>query len=255
MKKVKFGSRIFEPELIIFDKDGTLTDFRKAWVPILDKRIELIHEQLGDKLRNKSVKTLKNEIYEIFGILDDRIDAHGPFPYSPPWEDEVIISTVLYRAGISWREAKQVTHVAIEQTEAIIDRADLTVLYPGARETLRDLRKNGILLSLATADLTEIARKILNTLNILDLFNYIVGADFVKNDKPDPEMIYKTAKALDVDLCKIVIVGDSIVDMEMGRRAGIGFVVGVLEGGIATREDLKKDADVVIDSVRDIKVV
>ena len=43
--------------------------------------------------------------------------------------------------------------------------------------------------------------------------------------------------------------------MEMGRRAKIGLVVGVLENGIAQRADLEKHADVVIDSLRDISIV
>ena len=250
MKKVKFGSRVFEPELIIFDKDGTLTDFRKAWVPVLDKRIELIYEQLKEKLQKKSIKTLKREIYKIFGILEDRIDAHGPFPYSPPWEDEIIISTVLYKFGIPYYEAKSATHHAVVKADALLNRADFTVLYRGVRETLAELRKNRIKLTVATADLTETACDILKSQNIYALFDYIIGADQVENDKPDPEMIFKTAEAMDVDLKNIVMVGDSIVDMEMGRRAVVGLVVGVLEGGVATRKDLEKDADVVIDSVR-----
>lgn len=253
MKTVKFGTRAFQPELIIFDKDGTLTDFRKAWIPILDKRIEIIYEQLKEKLQKKTIKTLKDEIYEIFGIQDDRIDAHGPFPYSPPREDEIIISTILYKSGIPYYEAKKATHHAVEKADTLLNRAEYAVMFRGVRETLAELHKNQIKLSVATADLYAMACEILKSQNIYDMFDYIVGADQVEKDKPDPEMIFKTAEALEVDLKKIVMVGDSIVDMEMGRRASVGLVVGILEGGVATKEDLEKDADLVIDSVRDIQ--
>jgi phosphoglycolate phosphatase len=111
------------------------------------------------------------------------------------------------------------------------------------------------MVSLATADLTEIAEDTFKSLKIYDLFNYIMGADLVNNAKPDPEMIYKTVEMLDADIKKTVLVGDSIVDMEMGRRANTGLVVGVLEGGVAFKEDLEKNADVVIDSVREIRVL
>jgi hypothetical protein len=43
--------------------------------------------------------------------------------------------------------------------------------------------------------------------------------------------------------------------MEMGRRAGLGLVVGVTEGGIASERDLARDGDLVITSVRDIRVI
>jgi phosphoglycolate phosphatase-like HAD superfamily hydrolase len=76
----------------------------------------------------------------------------------------------------------------------------------------------------------------------------------VEHAKPDPEMVHKTIDALNVSGKHTALVGDSVVDMEMGRRADIGLVVGVLEGGVALDADLKKDADVVIGSIRDIKV-
>jgi len=38
------------------------------------------------------------------------------------------------------------------------------------------------------------------------------------------------------------------------RKFPVG-VVGVLEGGVASKKDLQKDADVIISSVRDIKVI
>ena len=87
------------------------------------------------------------------------------------------------------------------------------------------------------------------------LLDYVVCADMVEKDKPDPEMIFKTLDALKVEKDRSVMVGDSIVDMEMGRRAGVGLVIGVLEGGIADRKVLSEKADVVIDSVRDIEAI
>jgi phosphoglycolate phosphatase-like HAD superfamily hydrolase len=67
-------------------------------------------------------------------------------------------------------------------------------------------------------------------------------------------MIEKTLEALGVGRERAAMVGDSVVDMEMGKRAGLGLVVGVLESGIADEKILSKNADVVIGSVRDITV-
>jgi len=249
MKIVKFGKRLFETELIIFDKDGTLADFRKTWIPILEKRMELIFNHLGiDEKKNM----IKEQIYRAFGIGEKLIDPYGPFPFSTPWEDEIIFSIVLYNNGIPWQKARETSHQAIEMAEKELNRTKYTQLYEGVKEVLENLRHNNIFISLATADLTSIAVDTLKHVGIYDLFDYIIGADMVKEGKPHPEMIFKTIDALHVDIKKTALVGDTITDMEMGKRAGVGLVVGILEGGVASFEHLSKDADVVLTSVREI---
>jgi len=50
-----------------------------------------------------------------------------------------------------------------------------------------------------------------------------------------------------------VMVGDSVADMMTGRRAGVALTVGILEGGVTPREELEKVADLVVNSIRDLK--
>ncbi|MFW6137764.1 MAG: HAD family hydrolase [Spirochaetota bacterium] len=262
MSTVVFGRRVFEPQLIIFDKDGTLTDFRKTWFPLFNKRIEIVLNNLEEDMpwKNSPKKPLPwdrilSAIYRAYGIDNHYIDPHGPFPYSTPWEDEIIMATVLYRFGVGWQKAKDTVHHAIDIAEKNIDRVKLTALYPDVKMVLEDLHRREIMLSVASADLSEIVVQTLKQAGVYDLFDYVIGADMVKHDKPHPEMIDKTISTLDADRKKTVMVGDSITDMEMGKRAGVGLVVGVLESEVAARADLEKDADVVIDSVRDIRVI
>jgi phosphoglycolate phosphatase len=252
MARVLFGERLFEPGLIIFDKDGTLTDFRKIWIPLLNKRVELVHKFLG---LNMPLSQLMERMYRVFGINEHRIDPYGPFPYSPPWEDEIIFATVLYELGVPYQKGKIAAHKSLIKAEEELDRIRLAELYDGVKEVLEALKKSGIYIALATADLTHIANDTLKHVGIYDLFDYVVGADMVEKDKPDPEMVNMIIEALNVNRKHVAIVGDTITDMEMGRKADVGLVVGVTEGGIATRKDLEKDADVVLESVREIRVV
>jgi phosphoglycolate phosphatase len=252
MKAVVFGKRIFEPDLIIFDKDGTLTDFKKTWLPILEKRIDIILEQTTF---NHTERAIRERIHKTFGIKGDRIDPYGPFPYTPPLEDEIIFATVLYELGVPWEKGKMIARTSLVQAEEEIDRVKITQLYHGVKDVLVNLKRCGILLTLATADLTDIANDTLKKIGIYDLFDYVIGTDMVEKNKPNPEMISKILDALGVKKGSSVMVGDTITDMEMGRRANIGLVVGVTEGGIASQLDLQNDADVVLSSVREIRVV
>ena len=252
MKTVIFGNRPFETELIIFDKDGTLTDFRKTWFPILEKRLDILVEKL--QLRNRQ-EAFRKTTYKRFGISGDHIDPYGPFPYTPPHEDEVIFATVLYDFGIPYEKGKREARASVIEAEVEIDRTRLSVLYNGVEDLLRELHAGGVLLTLATADLTDIASSTLKHLGIFDLFDYVVGADMVTHNKPHPEMVEKTLEALSIASLKTALVGDSIVDMQMGKAAGIGLTAGVTESGIATRHDLSCHSDVVLDSVRDIRLM
>jgi phosphoglycolate phosphatase len=252
MNTVIFGDRPFEAELIIFDKDGTLTDFKKTWLPILETRLDILTEKLH--LQEKK-EALRNTAYRRFGITGQQIDPYGPFPHTPPHEDEVIFATVLYEFGIPYEKAKMAARSSVIEAEALINRIDISVLYDGVEDVLRKLHAGGVLLTLATADLTEYASETLKHLGIFDLFDYVVGADMVTNNKPHPEMVEKTAEALGVSSLKTALVGDSIVDMEMGKTAGLGLTVGVTESGIASVKDLSSQADIVIHSIRDIRVM
>jgi phosphoglycolate phosphatase len=270
MTKVKFGEKTFDTKLVIFDKDGTLMDFKKVWIPVLQKRTELILASLDPGLPKKKIK---KEIYRILGVtvksinsevpvsitesIDSKvsIDPHGPFIYTSRREDLIITASVLYRFGIPWQKAKTIAQDSAEKVEAMIDRTALAAIPGTVKKTLMDLHDKGISLALATADHSKNTHNILTTSGIDGLFDYVICSDMVKADKPDPEMLEKIISELKADRKKVVFVGDAITDMEMGKRAGIGLVVGVLEYGIAKKEDLMQHADVVIDSIRDIRVI
>lgn len=250
-RTVYFGDRAFDARLIIFDKDGTLTDFRKTWIPLLEKRIDIVIDRLDIKVSRTELKDL---IFQTFGIKDDWIDPYGPFPYSPPSEDEIVFATALYSLGVPWQKGKNVARYSTERAEKELDRRETTVLFDGVVDVLKRLKAKGFLLALATADLTAIAENILEFTDLRKYFDFVIGTDMVERTKPDPEMAHKTLAALRVDPAHTALVGDAITDMEMGRRAGLGLVVGVTEGGIAGHGDLARDAHLVIPSVRDIRV-
>lgn len=251
MSRVMFGERVFDADLVIFDKDGTLTDFSTSWVPLFKKRVEIITGLAG---LMKDRLTLEREFSQAFGLEGKKVDPYGPYPYTTPWEDEIIITTVLYRHGVPWHRAKEISKAGIEEAERRFDRAGVTRLFPGVREVLEALKNSGGLkLSVATADVYPITIETLRNCGIYGFFDYVVCADMVKREKPDPEMVERTLDALGARRERTVLVGDSIVDMEMGKRAELGLVVGVLEGGVADEKTLSEKADIVIDSVRNIE--
>ncbi len=252
MKKVLFGPTIFTTDLIIFDKDGTLIDFKSAWVPLLDMRVQAILKRLGSSFPKQA---LKEDLYRSVGVVEGTVDPYGPLPHTPLWEDEIIAATMLYIHGVSWQRAKDIASESTIEAEKAMDRPRRAKLLPGVREMLLSVRSHGINLAIATADNTATATATMEHLGIGELFDIVIGSDIVKKAKPDPEMIDLAVSRVGTSLEKTAFVGDTINDMEMGRLSGVGLVVGTVEGGVTPRKDLEKLADVVLDSTRDIRVV
>jgi HAD superfamily hydrolase (TIGR01549 family) len=70
------------------------------------------------------------------------------------------------------------------------------------------------------------AIKILEKLEIEYYFDSILTSDDVSISKPDPEIVLKSCKLLDVEQKDVVLVGDTESDVRAGRAAGC-IVIGL----------------------------
>ena len=102
-------------------------------------------------------------------------------------------------------------------------------LYEGVLELLQTLKKNGVLLSVATNAPTVFAKTMLSHLNVEELFDVIVGADEVKASKPDPEMLYRILNYYEYDAKedRAWMVGDNSKDMLSAKNAEIEAIFAV----------------------------
>jgi phosphoglycolate phosphatase len=235
--------------LIIFDKDGTLTDFSKIWIPLTRKRIACIIEEIGGS------KELGESIMRAWGVdpVTEAIDPRGPCVSAPHAEEALIAAAVLYQNGYPWNEAKQAVERALDRADSLRDYRRNLKPVMGMKQTLERLKERGLLLALATCDARKQTEEILRILGISTLFDVILSAEEVSHPKPHPEMVLTICKRLKVPCSETILVGDTEGDMAMGRRAGIALTVGVLEGGITPRAQMEEVADVVIDSLSEIR--
>ncbi len=94
-----------------------------------------------------------------------------------------------------------------------------TDFYPHGREILEHFKNKK---QAICSNKPEIfVRRILESLDSLQHFHTIVGGDSVKTKKPHPEGLDHILKKLKVSPDEAVLIGDSLVDIETGRRAGV----------------------------------
>ena len=107
---------------------------------------------------------------------------------------------------------------------------------PGCVDLLHRLHARGHRLGIATS--SGRALPYLGRWGVRPLFHAIVGREDVRRRKPHPDVVLHCLRQLGLEPDDAVYVGDSPIDIEAGRAAGL-FTVGVLTG-TSTRERLTR---------------
>lgn len=107
---------------------------------------------------------------------------------------------------------------------------DQTRFYNGVEETLRALHALNPRLAVVTNKPERVSRRILEGLGVGPLFASVVGGDSAPKKKPAPEPLWLACQQLGVDPKGAVMIGDSYVDINAGKAAGMG--TWALKGGI-----------------------
>lgn len=217
-------------QAVIFDKDGTLFDFRATWDVWAGDLIEELAE--GDQDR---AATIAAEI---------RYDL-GKMAFSP---DSPVI------AGTNREAAEAVARAMpghdVDEIEIFMERrAQSAPLREAAplKAVLGELQGMGLRLGVVTNDAEASARAHLTTAGVTECFDFIAGFDTGVGMKPGPEPLWAFADAVQIAPEHIVMVGDSTHDLIAGRRAGMQ-TVGVLTGP-APRDVLAPLATVVLPDI------
>lgn len=113
-----------------------------------------------------------------------------------------------------------------------------TSLYAGVQEVLEKLKSKGLKTGIVTTKYHFRIEQILNKFQANHLIDFIVGADDVKIEKPNPEGLLWVVKQLELKKEEVLYVGDSLIDARTAGNADISFA-GVLTG-TTTRADFEK---------------
>jgi beta-phosphoglucomutase family hydrolase len=94
----------------------------------------------------------------------------------------------------------------------------------GLADFLAESRRSNVAMAVATAAGKENRALVLEGLGIAADFRVVVGAEDVRNGKPDPEIFLKAASGLQVDPSRCVVFEDAIPGVEAADRAGMRAV-------------------------------
>ena len=111
-----------------------------------------------------------------------------------------------------------------------------TTLLPGAIETVRWLKEQGLAVAICSNKPIEYTLPLVEHLGLGPMLSLVLGPESVAHAKPAPDMIHAVMDKLSLSASEILYVGDMTIDIETARAAGVA--VWVVPTGTADRDTL-----------------
>jgi len=181
-------------ELITFDLDGTLVDSAREIAEAANRTLQDFHLPIC------STPTITATI------------GHGT---------RELMKDLLTLAGAD------VSHIDLDAVMASFARHynDTTgtdsQLYPGCLQGLQRLHDAGVQMACVTNKEFLFAERVLALSGLTDFFPLLIGGDSLVDKKPNPLVIDHCLQAFSVNKQAAAHVGDSSIDVETAKRAGV----------------------------------
>ena len=182
-------------DLILFDVDGTMTDSSEG----ITKSVQYTLEQ--------------------YGIIEPELNNLRKF-IGPP-----LIDSFMNYYGFSKEEAIEARRIFNVRYQPVGWMENH--LYPGIEQVLEELRKEGIMLGVATSKPEDVANRVLEHFELRKYFSVICAApnNGLNGEKPGRiRAAIEEAKALGCEVKNPVMVGDTRFDVLGAHECGIPCV-------------------------------
>ena len=184
------------PETVVFDLDGVLIDSFEIWRHLLNYAME----------------------------------AHGRAPltvgeFTAVWGQGMEADIRMFFPGLTVAELQDFYENRFGRF------LDQLKVFPDTRRVVKKLRARGFKLAIASNSAPRIIEESLIAADLKGFFPVAVGAGGVLRGKPEPDTLLLAMEKTGVVPAGTVFVGDSLYDMEAGRRAGVPTVGLGCDGG------------------------
>ena len=226
-------------KLIIYDLDGTLIDSRRDIVQAVNWTLE----QLGfstlpsDRICTFVGNGVKNLMQQVLTDV-----GAGPCACPESVEDQRIGQP----RGVAPTLEKSIKLFRQRYGEHLLDE---TRLYPAVAKVLEFFKQKKQ--AVITNKPEDFSVRILQGLGIDSYFFSVVGGDNAFRKKPAPEAVFEILRRAEVSRENAVLVGDTDIDVQTGRNAGIK-TIGVTYGFGKSDELKKAEPDYLLNDLEEL---
>ena len=211
----------------LFDKDGTVLDFDALWIPVAISATRVIIDSL------KTADLPIERVLKSIGVCDGASSIKGSFCYGTYRDMAEDMAAVFSEYGYSF-DLEMLTKLTVDAYHASIKAGEIKPACEGIAELFASLRERGIMTALVTSDGPAMTADCLSALGLTDSFDLVITDDGTHPNKPDPFVINKLCEDYGLDKSEVVMVGDTLADMNFAKNGGICGI------GIAKTEENKE---------------
>lgn len=224
---------------ILFDKDGTLLDYVKSWVPVNYELARIAAK--GDEELARTLLQAGGMDPDSGYVAPDSLLAAG---------NTVEIATGMVGAGARFTVEELTTlfdSLFARSADYAVPVTDLGAFFAG-------LHAKGYRLGVASSDNETSIRETAKRFGFDSYLHYVAGYDSGHGVKPEPGMVLGFCAATGLEPHQVAVVGDNNHDMHMGRNAGVGLTVAVLTG-TGSRQSLAAASDHCLSDITELEAV
>ena len=216
------GNQTFDVQAVAFDKDGLLFESHTFWLELARVRAHTMAKHLPPEqvLRWLAFFGVQAHLEGEDYVITD-VDSMGIMAIAACWEEITVTAGFLTEhGGMDWTQARRVSQQVFQESDRSLDLKRALKAKPGFPDIFRRLRAAGVPYGIATSAPAHRAIQSVDLFDDAKALSFLITPDDVSVGKPEPEMLYAVSQRLGIPTEKILMVGDSYVDVLMARRAG-----------------------------------
>ncbi len=224
---------------ILFDKDGTLLEYKPFWTGVAEHAIQVLLHKHG--LKEDLVQPLMESVGAHDGISS--VFYFGTYlDYAERFND------TLEDAGYK-KDALKRDEVAAAFRDCV-EYGEILPTCKNLRDVFARFKQRNLKLAVVTTDEPTLTEHCLKALGIREYIDVVYADDGIHPTKPDPYYLYRFCERYQLLPSEIMMVGDTLLDMTFAQN-GSAMAVGVAKSE-KDKKILKQQADVVYHDVSEI---
>ena len=101
------------------------------------------------------------------------------------------------------------------------NKPGIVKLFPHVRETIAELYAMGIIITVASSRGRDTLVSFLDEMGLMMYISKVVSSQDVEQAKPAPDMVYVIMEHNEAEKEDVLMVGDTVFDIDMGKNAGV----------------------------------